>query len=78
MVFVVAREDSVVNKMTYLPKVEDQGHKVLVAVLYDENRNIIAGDAVPIYIDVQPSVILNSVPTYVTSGVITLGQKLNF
>lgn len=73
--FVVARDDGAVNQITYLPKVEDLGGKVLVLALYDSNRNFLAGDALPVTIDVNPEV---TVVGSTNNGSITIGQNVNF
>lgn len=73
--FVVARDYGTVNQITYLPKVEDLGEKVLVLALYDSNRNFIAGDALPVTIDVNPEV---TVVGTINNGSITIGQNVNF
>ena len=73
--FVVARDYGTVNQITYLPKVEDLGEKVLVLALYDSNRNFVAGDALPVTIDVNPEV---TVVGTTNNGSITIGQNVNF
>jgi len=73
--FVVVRDYGAVGQITYLPKVEDKGEKVLVLALYDSNRNFIAGDALPVTIDVKPEV---SVTGTINNGSITISQNVNF
>lgn len=73
--YVVVRDYGQVSQMTYLPKVEDQGLKVLVLATYDQNRNFLSGHAIGVTIDVKPSV---EVSGTVENGTITIGQEVNF
>lgn len=73
--YVVVRAYGVVNSITYLPKVEDQGQKVLILATYDTDRNFVSGHAVGVSIDVKPSV---TVLGTIDNGTITIGQEVNF
>lgn len=76
--FVVARENGAEDLLTYLPKVEDRGKKVLALALYDENRMFIGGDAVAVEIDVSPWVAIQGLNGGQTVESVTIGQKMNF
>lgn len=75
--FVVSQTSTLSEQINYLPKVEDQGRKILVFALYDDDRNFIGGDALPVVIDVKPEVTVTGV-TPTVAGTITLGQTMNF
>lgn len=60
--FVIARgDDEPLGSYTYIPRLEDNGNKVLVGAIYDKNGKFVAGDAMPININVNPRVSLNGV-----------------
>ncbi len=60
--FVIARGDNEpLGSYTYIPRLEDNGNKVLVGAIYDKNGKFVAGDAMPININVNPRVSLNGV-----------------
>lgn len=60
--FVIARgDDEPLGSYTYIPRLEDNGNKVLVGAVYDKSGKFVAGDAMPININVNPRVSLNGV-----------------
>lgn len=75
--FIVA-SDIVTSEITYLPRIEDKGEKILVAAVYDEDRRFLAGDAVKINIDVQPNVDVTGVDDASYKDKVIIGQELNF
>lgn len=76
--FVVAREAGAEDLITYLPKTEDWGEKVLVLALYDKNRKFIGGDAIPVRIGVNPQVTLLGVEAGAVVDSVTMDQAFNF
>lgn len=76
--FVVARETDAVDLITYWPKMEDEGDKVLALALLDKNRNFIGGDAILVAIDVQPQLALLGVVAGATVQSVTMDQSFNF
>jgi len=74
--FVVASSNNG-SAIRYIPKVEDKGNKLLVAGYYDSNRDFIAGDVVPVMIDVEPVITLNGLNDYSKES-ITVSQSMNF
>lgn len=54
--FIIEKGKDITNKYTYIPKIEDNGHKILVAIVYDKNGEYSDGDAIPIEIKVKPEV----------------------
>ncbi len=51
--FIVSR--TFTDEFTYLPKIEDKGHKVLAFGIYKDNQ-FITGDAIDVFINVEPSI----------------------
>lgn len=76
--FVVARETGAEDLLTYVPKVEDRGEKVLALALYDEDRQFIGGDAAAVTVDVNPWVAVQGIQAGETVDTVTVGQKMNF
>ncbi len=76
--FVVARETGAEDLLTFVPKVEDRGEKVLALALYDENRQFIGGDAAAIRVDINPWVAVQGIQAGETVDAVTVGQKMNF
>lgn len=77
--FVVADSRQLAGEMTYLPKVEDQGAKLLVAAIYDGSGAFVGGDAVPVKIDVNPQVALTGLSeAAVVTGSASISQTINF
>lgn len=56
--FVIARGEQITNSYTWLPKLEDKGNKVLVAAIYDKNGKFVAGDSIPLNVNVIPKISL--------------------
>ncbi|MDH7478947.1 MAG: stalk domain-containing protein, partial [Syntrophomonadaceae bacterium] len=77
--FVVAVAKPSASNIDYLPRVEDQGAKLLVAALYDENGAFIGGDLIPVNIEVQPRVLLTGLEdSDVVKNTASISQTLNF
>jgi hypothetical protein len=54
--FVVGRTTDTEQVLVYTPKIEDKGEKALTIVLYDENGDFLAGEAILVNVDVAPKV----------------------
>lgn len=76
--YVIGRGEDVRGKYIWLPSLRDNGDKALVAAIYDEDGNFIAGDAVSIEVDVQPEVYLTGLDEEIIDGPVTLGADVNF
>ena len=77
--FVVAKEVGTVTRLTYMPRVEDFGEKVLALAIYDENKKFIGGDSILVNIDVEPRPILSGLENGdIVKDTITLTQRSNF
>lgn len=59
--FVIGRGEEVLGAYEYLPRLEHNGNKVLVGAIYDKAGNFVAGDAIPINVNIIPKVGLNGV-----------------
>ncbi len=77
--FVVARGTGSAGKVTYIPKVEDNGSKLLAAALYDSNGILIASDVIPVTVQVMPQVSIGGIYDGMTAnGAVQLTPQLNF
>lgn len=54
--FVMAKGKDITKGYGYIPKIEDNGHKILVAIVYGKDRQYLDGHAIPIEIKVKPEV----------------------
>lgn len=54
--FVVEKGKDITEGYTFIPKIEDNGYKILVAIVYSKNGEYLDGDAIPIEIKVHPQV----------------------
>lgn len=78
---VVARGKDLNSNYKWLPRLEDEGEKVLVAAIYDETGEFIGGHALPVYINVKPKVdlkIKGISESQVISGTVSLVPDINF
>lgn len=77
--FVVAKTENSNGILEYIPKVEDNGEKVLVVALYDKYGKFIGGDVITINIDVKPVIILDGLDTTkLVTETIYLKPSINF
>lgn len=78
--FVVARGTDLAASYKWMPAMEDNGEKVLVAAFYDSNGNFLAGHAVPVIVDINPEINLTGLTEgqLVTEDRVPLGAELNF
>lgn len=77
--FIIERGEDITGKYIFTPKIEDNGHKILVATVYDKNGVYLDGDAIPIEIKVEPKVYLSGVSKDdIIKGTAKLSTKTNF
>ena len=77
--FVVARGEKPIDSYSWLPKLEDKGNKVLVGAIYDKEGRFIAGDAIPINVNVIPKVNLTGLEEdQLVNGRVEIGADINF
>lgn len=77
--FIVGRSDIKNKEALFIPEMEDNGDKILVAGTYDLNGNLIEADAISVKIDIRPRVELQGLQSdtpYTTD--IKLNPDLNF
>lgn len=77
--FIVGRSDIKSKEAIYIPEIEDNGDKILVAATYDPNGNLIEADAIAVKIDVKPNIDLQGIQNGRTyNSDIKLTPVLNF
>jgi len=77
--FVVASGDQITGTYDWLPKIEDIGNKVLVGAIYDKNGKFVAGDSIPVNINVNPRVALTGLNEgQVIQSSTSIGADINF
>lgn len=69
--FVIGRGAEVLGSYEYLPRLDHNGKKVLVAMIYDKAGKFVAADAISVNVNIIPSVSLNGV----TEGQVITGTK---
>ncbi len=76
---VVAQGNDFTGQYTWLPGVDDIGHKVLVAAIYDNNGTIISADAKAVNMKVEPRVELEGLKNgQVIEDRLTVNPDVNF
>ncbi|HOK48660.1 MAG TPA: copper amine oxidase N-terminal domain-containing protein [Sedimentibacter sp.] len=58
--FVIAAGDPA-QAHEWIPAMEDNGQKILVAAFYDAKGNFLAGDSIPVTVKIQPQIKLNGI-----------------
>lgn len=78
--FIVAKGSDVKATYEWIPSMEDQGNKILVAAIYDINGNLLAGDSIPVKVNIVPEIKLTGLTEgqTVTANSVPLNAKLNF
>lgn len=77
--FVVAKGSNLTAKYNWLPNLQESGERVLVAAIYDNKGNFIAGDANLVNVDVDPKVLLTGIQQdEIVDHTIFLGADINF
>lgn len=76
---VVARGKDLESNYTWLPDMENEGQRVLVAALYDNKGRFLGGDAIAVNVSVNPKVILTGVEgNEVIRDTVALKPDINF
>ena len=78
--FIVGKAAIDLNTVYYVPSMEDNGEKIIVAAIYDSNNRLLAADAVPITVNVKPIININGIKDfeeYTDSVSITPGINFN-
>lgn len=76
---VIARGNKITAKYSWLPDLQENGQRVLVAAVYDVDGHFLAGDAVPVRVEVAPKVSLTGLTQgQVIEDTVSLGADVNF
>jgi len=78
--FIISRGKDLYSKYEWLPSIQYNGDKVLVAAIYDNNGIFLAGDSIPVKINVIPEVSLTGIveSQLITENKVPLGANINF
>ncbi|MDR7855057.1 glucosaminidase domain-containing protein [Tissierella sp.] len=77
--FVIARGEQINGSYTWLPKIEENGKKVLVAAIYDKNGKFIAGDTIGVNVNVLPKIAINGISEgQIINNNIEINPDVNF
>ncbi|NMA50155.1 MAG: hypothetical protein GX947_10410, partial [Tissierellia bacterium] len=77
--FIVGRADIKNKEALYIPEIEDNGDKILVAASYDTDGNMIEADAIAVKVDVKPQITLQGLQNGMSfNSDIKLTPALNF
>lgn len=78
--FVIARGTDLNKTYEWIPAMEDNGSKILVAAFYDAQGNFLAGDSIPATVKINPQIKLNGIieGQLITADKVPLSTTLNF
>lgn len=78
--FIIAKGNDIKSVLRFTPEMEDNGDKILVAAAYDKEGKFLAGDAMPVKVNIVPDIKLLGVMEgeTVTADKVPLGVSLNF
>ncbi|HCX61175.1 stalk domain-containing protein [Sedimentibacter sp.] len=78
--FIIAKGTNLTGSYKWVPSMEDSGSKVLVAAIYDKNGKFLAGDSIPVKVNIIPDIKLKGLTEgqLVTTDSVPLTAELNF
>ena len=78
--FIVAKGSDLKSSYEWIPSMEDEGSKILVSAIYDSNGNFLAGNSIPVKVDIVPEIKLTGLTEgeVVTVNSVPLNAKMNF
>ncbi len=78
--FIIAKGSDLNSAYKWMPSMEDNGERILVAAVYDKAGNFLTGDSIPVKVSISPEIKLTGLTDgeTVTAGSVPLGAKLNF
>ncbi len=78
--FIIARGENLTDKYKWMPSIQDNGEKILVAAIYDANGEFLAGDSIPVQVSIAPQVSLTGLVQNqaITEDKMQLNAGLNF
>ncbi len=76
--FVVDTKPGFVQELTYLPDIEEKGRHLLVVAMYNNQDQLIAGDLVPIRLNLQPQMSIGGIKNFeIYTNRVTFEPKVN-
>lgn len=77
--YIVGMSDAATRAVEYIPEVENTGDRMLVAGVYDQKGNFLAGDSIPVSVRVIPEADMTGlVDNMLVSSAREITPKLNF
>lgn len=78
--FVIAGGADLTKNYEWVPAMEDNGSKILVAAFYDAQGKFLAGDSIPVTVKINPQIKLNGIVEgqLITADKVPLSTTLNF
>lgn len=78
--FIVAKGNDLNSAFAWMPSMEDEGQKILVAAIYDANGSFLSGASIPVTVDIVPEIKLTGLKEgeLVTADSVPLRADLNF
>ncbi len=78
--FIIAKGSDLNSVYKWMPSMEDNGERILVAAVYDKAGNFLTGDSIPVKVSISPEIKLTGLTDgeTVTAGSAPLGANLNF
>lgn len=78
--FIIAKGTDIDSIYKWMPSMDDQGEKILVAAIYNKDGKVLAGDAIPVKVQITPEVKLTGLTDgeLVSTGSVPIGASLNF
>lgn len=77
--FLVGSAGAEKGQVDFVPEMEQQGQKLLVAAVYDPNGVFVAGDSIPVTVNVSPQVEVGGlVENMVVSSAVQMNPRINF
>lgn len=77
--YIIEKGKDITKEYSYIPKIEDNGDKILAAIVYSKNGEFLDGQAIPIEIDIKPEVHLLGVnKDDIIKSTVDLSIKSNF
>ncbi|MGB4438229.1 MAG: stalk domain-containing protein [Sedimentibacter sp.] len=78
--FIIAKGTDFTSSYKWIPAMEDNGDKILVAAFYDSKGNFLAGDAISVKVEINPQIKLTGITEnqLITADRVPLGAEFNF
>lgn len=78
--FIIAKGTNLTGSYKWIPAMEDNGSKILVAAIYDKDGKFLAGDSIPVKVNIVPDIRLKGLTEgqLVKNDSVPLSVDLNF